>query len=134
MEVSKSITIPADPSTVFAAISKGDLFKATDIVKDTLQLSFQENGAYSFSWPEAGKCQGIFQKIDPNKRVLFTWVKSEAAYSKDPMETLVEVCLERINNGTELTLTHTGFKIIEAYNSHDEGWSFVLKEFAKTLA
>ena len=134
MEISKSIIIPAKLDAVFAAIAGGALFKATEVVDGTLKVNFHKNGDYSFSWPEAGKCRGIFKEIIPGEKVIFTWVKSEAVYSKEPMETEVEINLRKVTEGTEMRLSHVGFNMVEAYNSHNEGWGYVMEEFARQLA
>src|SRR5690606_5797547 len=115
---------------IFQEIAEGKLFKATGIVEGSLEISFGENGNYSFSWPEAGKCRGKFTKITINRSIQFTWVKSHAAYAKDGFETLVDIQLAPNKEQTQLTLTHGGFQQKEAYDSHLEGWREVLNDFS----
>lgn len=133
MEIKKNIQINNNPSAVFDAISKGILFKVTGILESSFSFNFVEEGEYAFAWPKAGKCRGRFINITPHENILFTWIKTEASYSQEPMETRVEITLKQTLVGTDLTLVHSGFKIAEAYRSHDEGWDSVLKEFSKSI-
>lgn len=130
----KTQIIKAPLNLVFNAIAEGNLFRATDILEDTFRFDFKEGGQYAFSWPEAGRCEGTFEKIQPNRQVIFTWIKSEAEYTNESIETRVSIELRSITDGTELALNHTGFKNDDAYQSHNEGWDYVLNEFAKSVA
>ena len=133
MEIQKSVIIGKTPESVFKAISEGLLFKVTGIVEETFIFNFEDKGNYSFEWPEVGKCRGTFSKIAFNEKLSFSWIKSEAVYSKEPMKTQVEITLQCVPEGTRLNLEHTGFNIPKAYHSHNEGWDDVLEEFSKQI-
>jgi uncharacterized protein YndB with AHSA1/START domain len=67
---------------------------------------------------------GIFKKLNPPNGLSMTW-RWEGTEDVAGMsgETLVTVAMEPISDGTEMTLTHTGFIDDEAKQNHEEGWT-----------
>ncbi len=127
MEISKSIFLPTNSTQVFEAIAKGDLFRATGIVENSLEQDFQEAGEYSFAWHAHGQCQGVFKQIIPGRGLTMSWTKAEE-------ETQVSISLRVLTKGTELKLVHKGFTENEAFESHNKGWDKVLKTFSEQVS
>jgi uncharacterized protein YndB with AHSA1/START domain len=85
----------------------------------------------------------VVQKIEPEHLFSFTWhpyaIDPKTDYSKEP-PTLVEFKLEKIPNGTRLTVTESGFDKIpndrrpEALRMNDGGWAEQMKNIEKYLA
>lgn len=131
MEVKVTKEIAASPQIVFDLIAKGNLFFDTGILPGSFAMDFKPDGKFSFEWISGGFCQGTFQKIEKNKHVLFSW-NSYGCPHPDDNDTVVDIKLEENSIGTLLTLKHTGFKTKESCDSHTEGWTSSLKDFASS--
>lgn len=77
----------------------------------------------------------IVQKMEPERLFSFTWHHSHdpnADISKEPT-TLVEFSLEKIEGGTRLTVTESGFESLpadrrnKAFRENEGGWTEQLK-------
>lgn len=131
MNICKEMFICTEANQVFKSIESGALFEATGVEPNSLSLNFKESGTYELSWGPVGSCTGVFKNIVKNSKIVFSWVKTEAAYTNEPVETLVEILLFEDRKGTKLTLNHTGFTDKKAFDSHNEGWDSVLDEFGR---
>jgi uncharacterized protein YndB with AHSA1/START domain len=56
--------------------------------------------------------------LDRPERLGFTWTWSNA-----PLETVVTVEFNEVDEGAEVVLTHTGFPGAEARDEHEDGWN-----------
>ena len=87
-------------------------------------------GQITYPGYEHIKWGAIVQKMEPEQLFSFTWHHSHdpnADISKEPT-TLVEFRLEKIETGTLLTVTESGFenlpedRRLEAFRMNDRGW------------
>lgn len=70
---------------------------------------------------------GIYQKVEPEKRLVFTW-----KWETSPHTTLVNVRFESLGkNRSKLTLSHSEFVEAESRDKHIEGWTSCLNKFRK---
>ncbi|MDB5036592.1 MAG: hypothetical protein JWQ35_120, partial [Bacteriovoracaceae bacterium] len=69
---------------------------------------------------------GIYKKIKRPKKLVFTW-NSEFSGG----ETQVTLDFKTVPTGTELTLTHEGFKNRSIKRNHQGGWTGCLKNLKK---
>lgn len=79
------------------------------------------------------------ERIEPQSYFSYRWhpyaIDPKADYSKEPT-TLVEFRLQEVKDGTELTITESGFDRIpasrraEAFRSNDNGWTGQAKQIA----
>ena len=92
-------------------------------------------GQMTYPGYEHLKWQAVVQKMEPERLFSFTWHHSldpNADISKEPT-TLVEFRLEKIEAGTLLTLTESGFENLpanlrlEAFRRNDGGWTEQMK-------
>ena len=92
-------------------------------------------GQITYPGYEHLKWQAIVQKMEPQRLFSFTWHHSlypNADITKEPT-TLVEFRLEKIEAGTRLTLTESGFENLpsdqrlEAFRRNDGGWTEQMK-------
>ena len=67
---------------------------------------------------------GEFLELIPPERVVMSWRWTGGV--EDPGESLVEIRLRAIVEGTELTFTHSRLRDEESRRSHEEGWSGAL--------
>ena len=74
------------------------------------------------------RVEGIYKQIIPNQLLVFTWTPCTAGPG---YETLVTVEFKPAQSGTEITITHEGFKDIETRNGHEYGWNGCLDLMAK---
>lgn len=82
------------------------------------------------------------ESIEPMRRFAFRWhpfaIDQKVDYSHEPM-TLVELLLEAVDGGTQLTITESGFDGIplarraQAFAANDGGWAAQTKLIAKYL-
>jgi uncharacterized protein YndB with AHSA1/START domain len=88
------------------------------------------------------KWQAIVQKMEPERLFSFLWHHSfdpNADIFKEPT-TLVEFRLEKIEAGTLLTLTESGFENLpenvrlEAFHRNDGGWTEQMKNIENHVA
>jgi uncharacterized protein YndB with AHSA1/START domain len=59
---------------------------------------------------------GTYRELDPPHRIAFTW------NSYRHQGSLVIIDLTEVDNGTELTLTHSGLPSRELRDMHSQGW------------
>jgi uncharacterized protein YndB with AHSA1/START domain len=78
------------------------------------------------SWPHYGR----FLRIDRPRNVEYTWV-SEATKG---IESVVAITFEPRENGTEVTLRHTGVPDDEMARQHEDGWAWILSMLAERFA
>lgn len=68
--------------------------------------------------------RGIYQVIDPPRRLSYTWRWDEKEH--DCGETMVTVDFNDLGGSTEVILTHEGFPNGEAKEGHNQGWTSCL--------
>jgi len=99
-------------------------------------------GQITYPGYEHIKWQAVVQKMEPERLFSFTWhhsLDADADISKEPT-TLVEFRLEKIESGTLLTLTESGFENlpndlrVEAFRRNDGGWTEQMKNIESYVA
>ena len=81
--------------------------------------------------PDGGEAvlSGEYLEIQPPTRLSFTW---NSRWDDNVLEgTTVTLTLKAAGDGTELTLTHDGFKSDEMRDGHKEGWTGCLDGLAQ---
>ena len=79
---------------------------------------------------------GNYLEISKPHKLVFTWMLADQACkgSEDLVaETLVSIDFKRVDQTTELTLTHEKLPSTEAYDGHKFGWSSSLDSLTKFL-
>jgi uncharacterized protein YndB with AHSA1/START domain len=72
--------------------------------------------------------RGEYLEVDRPNRVAMTWCW---AGHEDPGESLLEIDLRAVGEGTELTLTHSRLQDDETRGSHERGWSGALDKLER---
>ena len=85
----------------------------------------------------------VVRKMEPEKLFSFNWhpyaIDPKVDYSSEPM-TLVEFRLKSVADGTELTVTESGFDRIprhrrdEAYRMNDGGWTSQVEKLSRYVS
>ncbi len=74
---------------------------------------------------------GVYRKILPNEKLVFTWRwESE---SSDVSDTLVTVEFKKSNEHTKLVFTHEKFATEESAKDHQEGWGSALSKLSTLM-
>lgn len=70
---------------------------------------------------------GVYQKIEPNRRLVYTWNNTSSEYpAKD---TLVSVQFIAQGDKTEIRLTHSNLNDANCLHGHTLGWTASLDRF-----
>ena len=97
------------------------------------------------TWPgyEHLQWEAVVKAMEPERLFSFTWhpyaVDPKMDYSKEP-QTLVEFRLEKMKQGTLLTVTESGFdkipseRRLEAFRMNENGWAQQLKNVESYVA
>lgn len=72
---------------------------------------------------------GEYLEVVKPKRLSMTW--RWAGGVEDPGESLVEITLRAVAEGTELTFTHSRLHDEESRRSHEEGWNGALDKLER---
>lgn len=143
--IEKSIELKAPISRVWSALTDHEKFGEWFRVKlDGPFIPGQvSRGHITYPGYEYVKWEAVVQKMEPEHFFSYTWhpyaVDPKVDYSKEP-STLVEFRLEKIPNGTLLTVTETGFenlpshRQLDALRMNDSGWATQLNNIEKYVA
>jgi len=118
--------INANPEKVFRALTQKEELERWFVQEAEIEL--KPGGIIRTNWaPDMGE-HGKVKAVTPSQLFSFTW---EGAFSPTP--TTLTFKLSRQNEGTLVTLTHSGIgegKGWEAYANIDKGWNAHLKDLA----
>jgi uncharacterized protein YndB with AHSA1/START domain len=127
--------IKASPSDLFEAWTKPELmqkwYAPSPMTVASATSDLRVGGAYRinvFNGSDTIHVEGIYKQIIPNQLLAFTWTPCVGGPS---YETLVTVEFKPANGGTEVVITHEGFKETETRGRHEYGWNGCLDNLAK---
>jgi uncharacterized protein YndB with AHSA1/START domain len=142
--IEKRIELKAPISRVWRALTDyrefGEWFKVK--LEGPFVLGQVSRGQITYPGYEHIKWQAIVQKMEPEKLFSYTWQHSfepDADIFKEPT-TLVEFRLEKIDGGTRLTLTESGFDSLpanirdESFRRNNGGWTEQMKNIENYVA
>ena len=99
-------------------------------------IDLRRGGAYLIALrsPEgmAIKHFGKYVEVTPPERLVFTWLLENQACNgcvNQCAETLVSIDFKRVDESTEIRLTHEHLPNKEAYDGHEFGWSSTFDSF-----
>ena len=141
----KSIDIKASPSRVWRALTDHKEFGAWFRVN--LESPFvpgkPTRGRITHPGYEHVVMEVVTQKLEPERYFSFHWhpyaIDPKVDYSKEP-PTLVEFVLEKIADGTRLTVTESGFDKIpagrrdDAFRMNSSGWASQIRNIDRYVA
>ncbi|MEO6097847.1 MAG: SRPBCC domain-containing protein [Fibrobacteria bacterium] len=120
-------TMPYPPEVLYKAFSDPKImsqwFFGGKGWSSEVSNDFRQGGAFAIAMrSEKGEVvphQGIYQDIVPGEKLVFTW---NSPYAKD---TVVTLLFRKVNEGTELSLTHE-FLLETQRENHRGGWNTCL--------
>lgn len=125
--------LPAAPERVYEAWTDPSL--ATDflcpegITVSDVSLDVRAGGSYVIAMRrqdgEVWTVRGVYQDVQPGKRLSMTW-KWDEDDAEQEQETLLTLEFAPHGSGTELTLTHERFASEESRSNHEFGWNSML--------
>ena len=130
--------IRAAPERVFALWTDPALmatwFSPDDVVLRSVEAEARLGGRFRIVMQEKDEGEvhdvsGTYQVFDPPRRLVFTW----AWITMPERESLVSLDFLAVEDGTELTLTHSNFADEAARDSHRQGWSQLLDRLHATI-
>jgi uncharacterized protein YndB with AHSA1/START domain len=133
MKIEITSTIGAPPDLVFRALT--DAGELARWWTSSGESDARTGGAFSyrFEFEDPSRdhtYEGVYHDVTAGERVSYPWQTSLG-------ETTVDVRLRPSGDGTELTLTHTGWRsgaeADEAIALHEQGWSFFLDNLKSYL-
>ena len=78
---------------------------------------------------EVHDVSGVYKEVVPGERLVFSW----AWITMPERESLVTVEFRKVEDGAELTLTHSGFYDEAARDRHNGGWSQGLERLGELI-
>lgn len=131
LKVNASRLIRAAPEDVFRAWTDPDRMQrwfgttkqiVNPKVDGLFYLAMEHQGR---TWPHYGR----YLRLEKPRVIEFTWM-SEGTEGR---ETVVTIELVARDGGTQLTLNHAGVPDTELGRGHQQGWTAIVAEFAKSL-
>jgi uncharacterized protein YndB with AHSA1/START domain len=87
------------------------------------ELDPRPGGVFRFEVTDGEWCVGEYLRVDPPRRVSFTWGWENETMNLPPGSSVVEVDLAAEGEGTRLTLIHRGLPDADSLALHADGWS-----------
>ncbi len=129
--------LPAAPATVFRALTDPAMFAlwmgpaGSTIVVEELDPRIDGRLSFRIRLPDGGPefhLYGVYQEIDPDRRVVHTWL-----LEGEDIESTVAFELEPVGSGTRLAIRHSGLSA-EEIAQNDAGWRHQLDRLEAVLA
>ena len=123
--------IAADPETVFDAWTQPEHIKqwsapeGMDIPISEVDLTVGGRFHLQMRNAEGGthNARGIYQVIDRPMRLVYSWEWDE---HPDHGRSLITVEFQAVDDGTEVTMTHSGLPTEKSVTDHEGGWTSCL--------
>ena len=75
-----------------------------------------------------GKNEGVFQRVEPNSRVTYTW-----EWNGDGEVTTIDVRFRSTRSGSQVEILHEGFTKPESVSNHSTGWDSYVEGLVQHL-
>jgi uncharacterized protein YndB with AHSA1/START domain len=140
-KIHKQLAVRATPARVWRALSSAPEFSAWFGAKlrDDFAPGATVRGTVSYQGKELELVLQI-ERMEPERLLAFRWhpyaVDTSVDYSSEPM-TLVEIALSPTSDGTQITVTESGFDRIpaarraKAFEMNSGGWAAQLDNIAR---
>jgi uncharacterized protein YndB with AHSA1/START domain len=113
--------VPADPDRVWAAMTSDELTRWywPPRLESRVQLDLRIGGEFRISSEVAAMAvQGRYEVLEQSRRQEFSW-----QWDGEDVVTTVSVILTPVDDGTEISVVHSGFETADQVALHVQGWS-----------
>jgi len=125
-----NIVIETTPELAFEAVTRASELR--EWFADQAWTQVRPGGRYEVRWESGYRAEGTFTALDAPRRAAVAW-----RGTAEPGETAVEVTLELVEGGVEVTVLHTGFGAGDEWNpalaQAEKGWQVGLENLKSTL-
>ena len=132
-EIRKTWHFNQSPREVWAYLTQPELMEQW-LMKSNFQPvvghKFRFVGGCDDKAKDAAHCEVL--EVTPYTRLSYSWQANSASDNK-PFDSKVVWTLEPKDNGTELQLAHTGFKVMEDVVLHNDGWTRLGNKLVESL-
>lgn len=130
------VTIHARPSTVFRFLSDPERFARWWAVPGggSATIEPRPGGAVRIQYENGHVMSGEVVALEPDRRFVMLWGYEEETKAIPPSSTRVEIDLEPVDAGTEVTLRHGGLPDEPNRTGHEAGWRYYLSTMAAECA
>jgi uncharacterized protein YndB with AHSA1/START domain len=126
--------LPHAPETIWKALTTGELIARW--LMPTTGFEAVKGNHFTFQTTPAGAWDGVIRcqvlEVMPNERLAYAWKgghEGNVGYGSR-LDTVVTWTLSRVENGTRLSLVHSGFVLPRndtAFKNMSEGWKKVVR-------
>jgi uncharacterized protein YndB with AHSA1/START domain len=127
-DIKQSIFFSSPLQDVWDYLTKPELMEQWLAKNDFLPIighKFQFRGDAGITY-----CEVL--EIIPLQKLSYSWKHTKGKINRTVDSIVVWTPVEK-NNGTELGLEHSGFKLPEDYISHNNGWAECIQKFSELL-
>ncbi len=132
--INKKWYFDQSPAEVWNYLTKSDLIEEwlmknnfKPILGHQFQFTFESKGNQYLG---VVNCKVL--EIVPHSKLVYSWEGSTVEGDRK-FSSVVEWRLIKINNGTELQLSHNGFTVLEDILAHSSGWDACLNKFTNLI-
>ncbi len=127
-EVEVQITIAAPPEAVFRYFT--DPARLASWLGPESAIAAREGGEVIVRYPHGDVARGRVERLEAPTRIEFTWGYEEGKHGLAPGASRVSVQLEAVEQGTRVTLRHSGLLTAEQQTGQKAGWGYQLSRLS----
>lgn len=129
-KIKKTVVVDATPEGAFEALTQASELR--EWFSDEAWTVARLDGRYDVRWNQGYRSDGRFTKLEPPRRATVTWYGTG-----EPGETKIKFKVKRVDEGTKVTVVHTGFgpgdEWDQAVAQSEKGWGTGLENLKSTL-
>ena len=106
--VTREIVLPLEREEAWRVVTEPDHLR--EWLADDVEIELVEGGRIELGWDGGGGRHGMVETIEEAERLVFRWRPSEPGPLD--VETVVEIGLDDVEDGTRVTVVETGFEAL----------------------
>ncbi len=133
--------LPFPPGKVFKAWIDPAIairwFGGTNDAPSEVIMDPRVDGTYKITFSPTSRLEGVYRRVDPPHRLIFTWVHVSTlddGAEKRSLESLVTITLVESDGGTDVEIRHEQLTDEAGRASVTEGWSASLEKLQTLLS
>ena len=131
--VEQSFYYAVPPERVYSALTEPD--ELTRWFADKAEIALKKGGAFRLTWSTGYTMRGKVKSAAPGKKLQVAWV--DRFERGKVFETEARFVFTKRGRGTQLTVTHRGFKSgkrwVALYGGIESGWAYYLTNLRSVL-